>query len=77
MASGLAATGSDPFSGKRRSLSDYRDHAFGTAYGLLIKEIGLLARAVIVIDKDAKLKYVEIVPEIAAEPNYDGAFAAL
>jgi thiol peroxidase len=58
-------------------LSDYRDHNFGLAYGLLIKEIGLLARAVIVIDKDAKLKYVEIVPEVAAEPNYDGAFAAL
>jgi thiol peroxidase len=58
-------------------LSDYRDHSFGLAYGLLIKEIGLLARAVIVIGKDAKLKYVEIVPEVAAEPNYDGAFAAL
>jgi thiol peroxidase len=58
-------------------LSDYRDHSFGLAYGLLVKEIGLLARAVIVIGKDGKLKYVEIVPEIAAEPNYDGAFAAL
>jgi thiol peroxidase len=58
-------------------LSDYRDHAFGTAYGLFIKEIGLLARAVVVVGKDGKLKYVEIVPEIAAEPNYDGAFAAL
>jgi len=58
-------------------LSDYRDHSFGLAYGLLIKEIGLLARAVIVIGKDAKLKYVEIVPEVASEPNYDGAFAAL
>jgi thiol peroxidase len=58
-------------------LSDYRDHAFGVAYGLFIKEIGLLARAVIVIGKDATLKYVAIVPEIAAEPNYDEAFAAL
>jgi thiol peroxidase len=58
-------------------LSDYRDHGFGLAYGLLIKEIGLLARAVIVIGKDGKLKYVEIVPEVASEPNYDGAFAAL
>jgi thiol peroxidase len=58
-------------------LSDYRDHSFGLAYGLLIKEIGLLARAVIVIGKDAALKYVEIVPEVASEPNYDGAFAAL
>jgi thiol peroxidase len=58
-------------------LSDYRDHSFGTAYGLLIKEIGLLARAVIVIGKDGNLKYVEIVPEVASEPKYDGAFAAL
>ena len=58
-------------------LSDYRDHSFGSAYGLLIKELTLLARAVIVIGKDAKLKYVEIVPEVASEPNYDGAFAAL
>ena len=58
-------------------LSDYRDHSFGRAYGLLIKELDLLARAVIVIGKDAKLKYVEIVPEVATEPNYDNAFAAL
>jgi thiol peroxidase len=58
-------------------VSDYRDHSFGLAYGLLIKELGLLARAVIVIGKDAKLKYVEIVREVAEEPNYDGAFAAL
>lgn len=58
-------------------LSDYRDRSFGLAYGLLIKEIGLLARAVIVVGKDGALKYVEIVPEVASEPNYDGAFAAL
>ncbi len=58
-------------------LSDYRDHNFGRAYGLAIKEIGLLARAVVVIGKDAKLKYFEIVPEIASEPQYDAAFAAL
>jgi thiol peroxidase len=58
-------------------LSDYRDHSFGHSYGLLIKELDLLARAVIVIGKDAKLKYVQIVSEVAAEPNYDEAFAAL
>jgi thiol peroxidase len=58
-------------------LSDYRDHSFGLAYGVTIKELALLARAVIVIGKDAKLKYVEIVPEVATEPNYDAAFAAL
>ena len=58
-------------------LSDYRERSFGLAYGLLIKELGLLARAVIVIGKDAKIKYIEIVPEVAAEPNYDTALAAL
>jgi thiol peroxidase len=58
-------------------LSDYKTHAFGTAYGVFIKEIGLLARAVFVIGKDGKLAYVEIVAEVATEPNYDGAFAAL
>jgi thiol peroxidase len=58
-------------------LSDYHQRSFGPAYGVLIKEIGLLARAVFIIGKDAKLKYVEIVPEIATEPNYDSAFAAL
>jgi thiol peroxidase len=58
-------------------LSDYRDHGFGLAYGVFIKELGLLARAVFVIGKDGTLKYVEIVPEVATEPNYDGAFAAL
>jgi thiol peroxidase len=58
-------------------LSDYREGTFGASYGVFIKEIGLLARAVFVIGKDAKLKYAEIVPEVATEPNYDGAFAAL
>ncbi len=58
-------------------LSDYRDQSFGHAYGLFIKEIALLARAVIVVGKDGTLKYVEIVPEVASEPNYDAAFAAL
>lgn len=58
-------------------LSDYHQRSFGPAYGVLIKEIGLLARAVFVIGKDAKLKYVEIVPEVATEPQYDSVFAAL
>jgi thioredoxin-dependent peroxiredoxin len=61
---------------KLQMLSDYRDHSFGLNYGLLIRELGFLTRAVIVIAKDGTISYVEIVPEIAAEPDYDGALRA-
>lgn len=57
-------------------LSDYRDHSFGLNYGLLIGELGLLARAIVVIGKDKHVKYVQIVPEVATEPNYDDALKA-
>ncbi len=57
-------------------LSDFKDHSFGKAYGVRIKEIGLLARQVMVVDKDDTIKYVELVPEVAQEPNYDAALAA-
>jgi thioredoxin-dependent peroxiredoxin len=57
-------------------LSDYRDHSFGLNYGLLIGELGLLARAVVVVGKDRKISYVQIVPEVASEPDYDAAIAA-
>lgn len=58
------------------TLSDFKDHSFGPAYGVRIKEIGLLARQVMVVDKDDKLTYVELVPEVAQEPDYDAALAA-
>jgi thioredoxin-dependent peroxiredoxin len=57
-------------------LSDYRDRSFGLSYGLLIEELGLLARAVLVIGKDATIAYVEIVPEVTSEPDYDAALKA-
>jgi thioredoxin-dependent peroxiredoxin len=57
-------------------LSDYRDHSFGINYGLLMKEIGLWARAIVIIGKDATIKYVQIVPEVATEPDYDAALKA-
>ena len=59
-----------------QTLSDHRDVSFGTAYGVLIKELRLLARAVFVIDKDGTVQYVETVKEIAEEPDYDAALAA-
>jgi thiol peroxidase len=57
-------------------LSDYRDHSFGLNYGLLIGEIGLLARAVIVIGKDRKVHYVQLVTEVSHEPDYEATLAA-
>ena len=59
-----------------RTLSDYQDHSFGPAYGVLIKELQLEARAVFVLDKDDSLSYVEYVKEVAEHPNYDSVLAA-
>lgn len=63
--------------GNMSFLSDYRDHSFALAYGVFIKEIGLITRANFVIGKDRTIAYVEIVPEVASEPNYDATLAAL
>jgi thiol peroxidase len=57
-------------------LSDYRDRSFGLNYGLLIEELGFHARAIVVIGKDRTIKYVQIVPDVAAEPDYDAALKA-
>ncbi len=67
------ATGSD----KIKTLSDYQDWNFGLQYGLLIKETRLLARSVWIIDKKGVIQYIQIVPELPTEPNYDEAFQAL
>ena len=53
------------------------DANFGKSYGMLIEELKLLARGVIVLDKDGKVVYAETVKEVASEPNYDAALAAL
>jgi len=58
------------------TLSDHRDAAFGRAWGLLIKELRLLARAVYVVDPDGVVRYGQIVPEVTTEPDYDAALAA-
>ncbi len=55
------------------TLSDYRDASFGEAYGFLIDELKLLARGTVILDKDNTVKYVEVVPEITTEPDYDKA----
>jgi thiol peroxidase len=54
-------------------LSDHRDASFGNTYGVLIKELRLLARSVFIIDRDNIIKYIEIVPEITNHPDYEKA----
>jgi thiol peroxidase len=58
-------------------LSDHLDACFGLAYGLLIKELRLLNRAVVVIDGNDAIQYVEVVSENDNEPNYAAALAAV
>ncbi|MGL4357736.1 thiol peroxidase [Cetobacterium sp.] len=57
--------------------SDYKDRDFSNNYGLFIKELALVSRAVIIIDKDGKVAYTEYLKEITEEPNYDLALEAL
>ena len=62
------------------SLSVFRSPAFGKDYGVTITTgpiAGLLSRAIVIIDTDGKVVYTEQVPEIAQEPDYDAALAAL
>ena len=62
------------------TLSDFRkDGDFGESYGVMIKDgalRGLLTRSIFVIDKEGKIAYVELVPEITNEPNYAAAIKA-
>lgn len=59
-----------------QTLSDHRDASFGQSFGVLIKELRLLARAVFVIDKTGVVRYKQIVPEITSEPDYEAAINA-
>jgi thioredoxin-dependent peroxiredoxin len=56
--------------------SDHRDATFGRAYGVLIKELRLLARAIFVVGRDGKIRYEELVREITSEPDYAAALKA-
>ncbi|MCI6871823.1 MAG: thiol peroxidase [Streptococcus hyointestinalis] len=58
-------------------LSDYVDSSFGKAYGVLMEEWQLLARAVLVLDKDNKVVYTEYLDNVNSEPNYDKAIEAV
>jgi thiol peroxidase len=60
-----------------QTLSDHRDASFGEAYGVLIKELRLLARSIFVVGPDDKVKYVQLVNEMTDEPDYDEVLAAV
>jgi thiol peroxidase len=62
---------------KLQTLSDHRQAEFGQAYGVLIKELRLLARAVFIVDADGKVQYAQLVKEVASEPNYEEVMQAL
>ncbi len=64
-------------SGQVVTLSDHRTAEFGEAYGLLVKGLRLLARAVFVVDANGTVQYKQLVPEITNEPNYDDVIAAV
>lgn len=59
------------------TLSDYKDNSFGKAYGVLIKEFALDQRAVFVVDKENKIRYVEVLKEMSEHPDYDKPVAAV
>ena len=62
---------------KVQTLSDHRDASFGKAFGVLIKELRLLARAVFLVDQAGTVQYMELVEEIANEPDYEALLNSL
>jgi thiol peroxidase len=67
------ATGVD----KVLTLSDYKNRSFGEAYGVYIKEFGLLMRSIFVVDANNKIAYVEYLGEMTEHPNYEAAIEAV
>jgi thiol peroxidase len=59
-----------------QTFSDHRSGAFGEAFGVLIKDLRLLARSVFVLDRKGIIRYVEIVDELSSEPDYEAALKA-
>ncbi|MAG36756.1 MAG: lipid hydroperoxide peroxidase [Dehalococcoidia bacterium] len=57
-------------------LSAYRNPQFGIDYGVTMKDLRLLSRTILVLDKDNVIRYAEYLPEVVAEPDYDDVLAA-
>lgn len=60
-----------------KTFSDHREADFGINYGVLIKELRLLSRAIFIIDKSDTVRYVEYGKEISSHPDYNAAISAL
>ncbi len=60
-----------------KTLSDYQDRSFASAYGVLIKETKLLSRSVFVVDGNDVVRYIQHVGEVGTEPDYDAALGAV
>lgn len=58
-----------------RYLSDYKEGTFGRQTGLLVDDLMLLARSVIIADAEGKVRYIQVVPDIAHLPDMEAAFA--
>lgn len=52
------------------TVSDHRDASFGTGYGVLLKDLRLLARAVFVVDRQGAIRYIQLVKEVGTEQDY-------
>jgi thiol peroxidase len=59
------------------TLSDHRQASFGAAYGVLIKELRLLARTVFVVDRQGVIRYIQVVKEVGQEPDYGPVLQAV
>ena len=62
---------------KVMTVSDYKDRDFGPKYGAFLPSLGLLTRAVFLLDADNKVLYVEYVPEVTSQPDYRAVLAAM
>ena len=58
-------------------LSDHKDRSFGEGYGMYIKELGLIARSIFVVDTEGVIRYIQTVSEVALEPDYDATLKAV
>jgi thioredoxin-dependent peroxiredoxin len=82
----VAISADTPFAQKRwankeqvnnlQMLSDHKSKELANAYGVHMKELGLLARAIYLIDRDRIIRYIQTVPEVATEPDYDAVMKA-
>lgn len=62
---------------KVKTLSDYKTGQFAKDYGLFIKELRLIARAVLILDKNHEIRYIQLVDDISREPDYEEVLKAL